>query len=334
MKYSTSKKQTWFIKTFGCQMNVADSQRVETALERKGLKKSKTIKEADLVVINSCIVRESAENRVYGLLNKLKGKQVILTGCLAGWLIKNKQKLRGDYKVEIKAIEELAGFDQAQKHQGEIGYIPISNGCNNFCSYCIVPYARGRETYRQQVNILKDVNCAVKKGLGQIMLLGQNVNSYPDFPKLVEEVAKVEGVKLLSFMSANPRNFSDKLIKVIAKRPNISREIHIPIQSGDNQILKAMNRGYTGQNYLSLIRKIKKTIPEAEITTDILIGFPGETESAFQNTIKLCQKIGFKKAYLNKYSPRPGTKASGLPDNIPPKEKKRRWQMLEKLINN
>jgi len=298
------KHKTYFIKTFGCQLNFADSERVAAALEKQGYQPSESIEKANLVVINSCIVRESAENRVYGLLNKLKVKnakcKVILTGCLA-------------------------------------------------CSYCIVPYARGREVYRSAEEIIKDMHCAVKQGYSKIMLLGQNVNTWVNadlrgeehtrinadsFADLLNIVANINGVEEVTFMSANPRDFSDKLIKVIAENKTISREIHLPVQSGDNDILKAMNRGYTREDYLNLIDRIKRKIPKAEITTDLLVGFPGETNQAFKNTVNLCRQVNFKRAFINKYSPRPGTAAAKkYEDSVPHPTKKKRWQALEDLIN-
>ncbi len=340
-------------------------------LEKQGYQPAESIEDADLVVINSCIVRESAENRVYGLINnllksksyKLKANKIILTGCLAGWALRNGRvnlnKLRkriGD-KVKIKLIEDIADFDiQAQRESKNWGYVPISNGCNHYCSYCIVPYARGRETYRPAEDIIRDIHCALKQGYTKIMLLGQNVNTWrstnpntskvksvdtlevdsaTNFAELIDKVAKIKRMKEVTFMSANPRDFSDELIAVIAKNENISREIHLPVQSGDNKILKTMNRGYTREDYLELVEKIKEAIAEVEITTDLLVGFPGETNEAFQNTVDLCKKVEFKRAFINKYSPRPGTAAAEkYQDSVPHPVKKHRWQVLENLIND
>ncbi len=364
-------RKTYFIKTYGCQLNFADSERVASALEKQGYQPAENIEEADLIVINSCIVRESAENRVYGLLNNLKPSmvngqlsEVILTGCLAGWALRNGRvnlnKLRkriGD-EVEIKLIEDIADFDVTPKRQPKTdpplaeGYVPISNGCNHFCSYCIVPYARGREVYRPAEDIINDVHCALKQGYKKIMLLGQNVNTWCNtekhrkgkketrnhtetFGELLNIVANIDEVEEITFMSANPRDFSDQLIEVIAENKNISREIHLPIQSGDNQILKKMNRGYTREDYLNLVKKIKKQIPEIEITTDLIVGFPGEDDKAFQNTVNLCKKVGFTRAFINKYSSRPGTAAAEkFEDSVPHPTKKKRWRILEKMINN
>jgi len=343
-------------------MNEADSERIATALEKKGYLRTQSIKEADLVVINSCIVRQSAENRVYGLIRNLKKRRplpkIILTGCLAGWALKDrsgksKRVLREKIgsKVKIILTDKLAGFDtKPQRKKTGPAYIPISNGCSHFCSYCIVPYARGRETCRPAKEILQDVQCAIKQGFSKITLLGQNVNSWKppssgkgrskNAPKLLgfagilEKVAQIPGVKEVSFLSANPKDFSDQLITVIARNKNISREIHLPLQSGNDQILRKMNRRYTAGQYLALIKKIRNKVKGVEFTTDIIVGFPGETKKAFQETVDLCQKIGFKKAFVARYSPRPGTAAAKLyQDNISSQEKKRRWRIIDNLIN-
>ncbi len=357
-------KKTYFIKTFGCQMNVADSERIAAALEKQDYKEIKNVKKADLVVINSCIVRESAENRIYGLINKLsnikwEASSIILTGCLAGWALRDKAgknlkklKKRIGNKIKIVLTEDLTDLNTEPKRllKEDLAYIPISNGCNHFCSYCIVPYARGLETYRSTEAILKDVHCAVKQSFSKVMLLGQNVNSWnplfprcqygdtpevDNFPRLLEVVAQIKGVEKLSFMSANPWDFSDELIEVITQNANVSREIHLPVQSGDDEILRKMNRPYTAKKYLKLINKIRTKIPKAQFTTDIIVGFPGETKKAFQNTVKLCKKAGFKKAFIAKYSPRPSTAAVKLyQDNISSQEKKKRWRVLENLIND
>ena len=350
----------YFIKTFGCQMNEADSERIITALEKKKYKKAKSIKEAGLVIINSCIVRQSAENRVYGLIRNLKKRKtlpkIILTGCLAGWALndksgKNKRVLRRKTGSEVKIVllDKLTEIETKPKREKiKLAFVPISNGCNHLCSYCIVPYARGREVYRSKEKIVSEVDCALKQGFDRIMLLGQSVNSWQGkgkvktFPQLLEKVAQVPGINKfvsgeidhISFLSANPWDFSDELIEVIAKYGNISREIHLPVQSGNSQILKKMNRNYTANQYLTLIRKIRKRIKGVEITTDIIVGFPGETKKAFQETVDLCKEVGFKRAFVAKYSPRPGTVAAKLyQDNVSPQEKKRRWQIIDKLIN-
>lgn len=347
-------------------MNEANSERIKKVFTSKGYKEIKNINKANLVIINSCIVRKSAENRVYGLINNLRkneqwrnekminGKmingEIILTGCLAGWALldkslKNLKDLRRRIGPDIQIIltENLAPEHSRNVRTCIPGMspalVPISNGCNHFCSYCIVPFARGKEVSRPEKEIIKEVKLLVKNGHSQITLLGQNVNSYGKdlkntaFPQLLEKVAKVAGIKKIDFLSANPWDFSNELIKVIGKYKNINRTIHLPVQSGDDDILKKMNRPYTARQYLTLIEKIKKAIPQVKLTTDIIVGFPTESKKQFENTVKLARQVGFQKAYLAKYSPRPGTAASKLKDNVSPPEKKRRWLVLEKLIN-
>lgn len=318
----------YFIKTFGCVQNKADSERIRAYFWDKGDEETKDIKEAEVVVINSCVIRESAENRVYGLINNLKNKKIIVTGCLVGL----KKKIGGVEQWPINKFEVKGPL----REKGRAALVTISNGCDHFCSYCIVPYARGRETDRNKTEILAEIDRAIAEGFEEVVLIGQSVNSWKrgEFPKLLEEVAKKK-LKRVSFISSNPWDFSDELIEVIAKYQNIDRLLHIPLQSGDDEILKKMNRGYTVNDYRGLIKKIRSRISEVRISTDIIIGFPGEDEKAFQKTVDLCREIGFEIAYLNKYSPRRGTVAAKLyGDNIPMTEKKRRWRVLDKLINS
>lgn len=350
-------------------MNVADSERIAQSFLDKGYKLTRSAQKADMVIIVSCMVRESAENRIYGLVNNLLkqgANKIILTGCLAGCLANKrlpkfhqnliKSKTKG---VDIIAIDNLTSFDIPPARNGDTAWVPISNGCNNFCSYCIVPFARGKEISRPIKNIIKEVKQSIDNGFKNITLLGQNVNSYGSdlvknknhknitmvksmgknriptlFPYLLSLVAKIDGIECLDFMSSNPWDFSDDLIKVIAGNKNITKTLHLPVQSGDNDILKLMNRNYTSKEYLKLINKIRKAIPEAEFTTDIIVGFPGESKKQFENTLKLCKKVRFKKAYISRYSPRYGTAASKLEDDVSPNEKKKRWLELENLINH
>jgi len=343
--------KTYFIRTFGCDANKADSQRIAAALEKKGYRLAKNIKSANLVVINSCIVRQSAENRVYGLIKNLlpiahHPLSIILTGCLAGWALRDKSgknlaqlRKRIGEKIEIISTEELADFSVSPLRNQEVrnektALIPISWGCSHFCSYCIVPYARGRLWWRDKKEILAEAKRAVAEKKNKIVLLGEVVNNYPHFAELLAAVAAMPGVKLVEFFSPNPWNFPDELIEVIAIHDNISKTIHLPVQSGSDEILKKMRRPYTVTKYLSLIERIKSQIENVKFTTDFIVGFPGETRKQFESTVKLCRKIGFSKAYINRYSPRPGTLAAKLyPDDVSPREKKRRWWVLEKLVN-
>lgn len=348
------KNNKLFLKTFGCAQNESDSERIKAYYLDLGYQLVEDWKEADLVVINSCVVRESAENRVYGLINKIrkaevlksKKKKIILTGCLVPI---SKNNIKGvDQMLPIKNIS----FEvEPLRNNKRAALITISSGCNNYCSYCIVPYSRGKEISRKMNDILKEVDGVIKKGFNEVVLIGQNVNSYGTdlkkesvvsmgkkrfkslFPRLLTEVAKKD-LKKVSFISSNPWDFSEELIKVIAEYSNIDRLLHLPFQSGDDEILKRMNRGYTKNEYLNLVKKIKKKIPEVKFSTDIIIGFPGEDEKAFQNTIEVCKKVGFEIAYLNKYSPRRGTISAKLyKDEITMSEKKRRWNILNDLVN-
>jgi len=370
----------YFIITFGCQQNIADSQRFAGYLKEQGLIEAASKTTADQIIINTCIVRQSAEDRIYGQianLAKLKKKnprlKIILTGCLVGLAYKDKSGLylktlqtKLPEVDEFIPIEEI-GFNYSPlNHHHDTAYVPISNGCNNFCSYCVVPYSRGQEISRPYHEIIQECKKLKEKGTKNILLLGQNVNSYgadivktqlkqkdPNlkkltpiyvnhlgkkrlptlFPYLLQEIAEMGFLKI-DFLSANPWDFSEALIEVIANHKNITRLIHLPVQSGDNKILKKMNRWYTHAQYLKLVEKIRQKIPEVEFTTDIIVGFPGETDTQFKNTVKLCRKVGFKKAYIARYSPRPFTlSANTMPDDVPALIKKQRWEILNNLIN-
>ncbi len=354
------QNKKFFIKTFGCIQNTAASERIKAFYCNKGYEEIDNWKRADLVVINTCIIRESAENRIYGLINEInkndkflisndkkKKTKIIVTGCLAGLADKDKTgkklaQLKRDFPEvsEFLPIEKISFKLDPIRDEKMAALITISNGCNNFCSYCIVPYAKGREKSRKFEEIIKEVDEAIKNGFKEVLLIGQNVNSYGMdlekaflFPELLEEVAKKD-LRKISFISSNPWDFSDELIKVIAKYPNIDRLTHLPIQSGDDEILKKMNRNYTAKDYLKLVEKLKSQISDLKLSTDIIVGFPGEDEKAFQNTVELCKKVKFEIAYINKYSPRKGTVSAKLyKDDIPMSEKKKRWKVLDELIN-
>jgi len=393
----------YIIKTFGCQLNVADSERIAAALASRGMTKTISYRDADYVIINTCMVRQSAENRVYGLvrnLSKFKLQnskfKIIVTGCMVGLAFHDKS---GKYLQRLKTIMpevdefmpiEEVGFDNAPLRTDKISaWVPISNGCNNFCSFCVVPFTRGREVSRPYNQIIKECQELKEKGYKNITLLGQNVNSYGAdlispfvianevkqshkmrlprrfaprndnlvyklcgkknnpiyvkhlgryriptlFPYLLDEVAKM-GFEKIDFISSNPWDFSDELIEVIAKNKNIARTIHLPVQSGDNNVLKRMNRWYTRDEYLKLVANLKLKIKNLKLTTDIIVGFCGETDGEFKNTVKLCRRVGFKKAYIAMYSSRPMTAANKtLKDDVPYAIKKRHWQILENLIN-
>jgi tRNA dimethylallyltransferase len=325
-------------------MNESDSERIASFLERQHYQNTEQMEKADLIVVVACSVRQSAIDRIFGLNKKfrnLKAKK-ILTGCV----IKNDKPKFLKFFDEVLSIDEFLGKDylelQAKHSNCKSAYVPIMTGCNNFCSYCAVPYTRGREVSRLAKNIIqeiKNLTCPAKRNkqeYKEIILLGQNVNSYKDheidFPKLLETIANIPGDFNIKFLTSHPKDFSTELIDIIAKSPKISKEIHLPVQSGDNNILKKMNRKYTIEKYLDLINKIRTKIPQAKISTDVIVGFPGETKTQFENTVKLFKKVGFNMAYINKYSTRPGTLASKFKDNVIWEEKQRRWKVLNKII--
>jgi len=328
----------YFIRTFGCQMNLADSERIAGWYEANGWGKARAIEEADEVVIVTCSVRQSADNRVFGLVNnlaKLKTKnpklKIILTGCMLRyprpWLWKKLPAVD-----EFKRVEDFTAGLKIRESKTH-AWVPISNGCNNFCTYCVVPYARGREVSRPFEEIVCEVEELAKRGYKEITLLGQNVNSFePSFAKLLTALHEVPGIEKISFITSNPWDLNDEIIKAMSL-PKIDRYLHLPVQSGDDEILRKMNRHYTVKEYLALVKKIRKAIPEIKIGTDIIVGFPGETEEQFQHTVELAKRVGFVKAYIAMYSPREQTAAFKMEDNVLYKEKKRRWQVLENLIN-
>jgi len=354
----------YFIKTFGCQMNESDSQRIASFLERQHYQNTDKIENADLIVVNACSVRQTAIDRIWGLLNKIKKIRiknkkikVIITGCVLS-SDKNKfEKFLAPYRTEgsglgFDAVLNIKDFftyhllydrkkdgmnylELKAKHSNpKSAFVPIMTGCNNFCSYCVVPYTRGREISRSVKEIINEVKRLIKKDCQEIILLGQNVNSYQyGFAKLLQKINNLPGDFKIKFLTSHPKDMSDELIDAIAECTKISKEIHLPIQSGGNKILKLMNRGYTVKKYLNLIEKIRKEIPEAKISTDVIVGFPGETKKQFENTVKVFKEIKFDKAYINKYSVRPGTIASRFKDNILLTEKKRRWKILEEMVN-
>lgn len=351
-------------------MNVSDSERIAGWYEQKEWKAAKKVEEADEVIIVTCSVRQTAEDRVYGLANnlaKLKtpsfakasadakamadrsaGKQnlkpkIILTGCMLRYPIKYlREKL--PQVDEFKKISEYSldtKYPPAPRlrRAGKIhntkqsALVPIMEGCNNFCSYCVVPYARGREISRPFEEIVCEVEELVKRGYKEILLLGQNVNSYkPSFALLLVRLHDVDGIEKISFLTSNPWDLDDEIIEVMAL-PKIDRYLHLPVQSGDDEILKKMNRKYMVKQYVELVEKIRKRIPDIKIGTDIIVGFPGETEEQFQNTVDLCKKVGFVKAYVSKYSPRLQTAVYKLKDDVSQKEKRRRWKVLDDSIN-
>lgn len=368
----------YWIVTFGCAANEADSERIASYYEARGFTKAKSIRTADDVVINTCMIRQKAEDRVYGLvynlsLAKKKGRKlkIVVTGCMVGMAAREKTgKMLGLLKKKMPSVDEFlpieeVGFDHAPiRADKDHALVPITNGCNNFCTFCVVPITRGREMSRPFDDILLECHELAGQGYTHITLVGQNVNSYGAdivkekgkrqkekgnityvkhlgrlriptlFPHLLREICKIEGIMEVDFISSNPWDFSDDLIAVIARNPKISRHIHLPVQSGDTDVLRRMNRWYTREEYLALVKKLRAKVPGVTLSTDIIVGFCGETKLQFDNTVALAKEVGFTKAYVAMYSDRPHTAAhNAYADDVPHAEKKRRWQILEELIN-
>jgi len=348
-------------------MNISDAERVASVLESdKTLpagryKKTSTMDKADLIVITMCSVRQSAVDRVHGLVQKFKElkKQhpklkTILTGCV---LKKDKKTFikSFDYVIDIKDIKKIPTLLQAQDSKNTNNYlsiipkytskfsanVPIMTGCNNFCAYCVVPYTRGREISRPAEDILQEIKEAINPtslklhGAKEIWLLGQNVNSYKDgkidFPKLLKMVNKIPGKFWIRFTSSHPKDFNDKVINAMASCKKVTPYLNLPVQAGDDKVLKSMNRHYTIKDYKNKIKKLRNKISDIALSTDIIVGFPGETKNKFGNTAKLFEEVKYDMAYINKYSPRSGTVASKLKDNVSIKEKKRREKVLTEI---
>jgi len=327
-------------------MNEADSERIAAFLEKKGYKPCLKENKADLIVVNMCSIRQSAVDRIYGkirnltkLRRKKPGLKIVLTGCILRKDRKNFSELFDeiwDKGKENKSSPSALATTRAKK---DYYYIPISNGCNNFCTYCVVPFTRGTLICRSHEKILAEVKKAVKQGSKEIWLLGQNVNDYNspiqksiDFPKLLKLVSDITGDFKIKFTSPNPKNFSDELITVMAGSEKMAHYLNLPVQSGDDKILKRMNRAYTAKQYKNLVKKIKDKIPDIFLSTDIIVGFPGETKEQFQNTVKLLKEIGFDMAYISKFSARPGTLAAKMEGGVSTAEKDRRWNVLNRYI--
>ncbi len=335
-------KKYWII-TYGCQMNKSDSERIATVLESEGYKSALKENEADLIIVNMCSVRQSAVDRVFGVsqkLAKLKNQnskvKIVLTGCI---LNKDKKRFRKIFDSIWKARNYFKVSPKCQSKT--LAFIPISNGCNNFCSYCVVPFTRGPLVCRDHNEILKEAKEAIKKGFREIWLLGQNVNDYRspvdssiNFAKLLKILNGIPGNLKFFLISPHPKNFSGELIDTLAKCEKFGKYLNLPIQSGDDKILKKMNRNYTVKEYKNLVKKIREKIPEIRLSTDVIVGFPGETKKQFENTVKLFKEIKFNWAYVAKYSPRPGTAAYLMKDNVPLTEKKRREKILMEILNN
>ncbi len=364
----------YFIRTYGCQMNVHDSEEIAGILEHLGYEETDSEENADIVILNTCAVRENAHDKVFGFLGRCKhiketkNKDMII--CLCGCMAQEKSvvdeilskhkyinlvfgthnihelpnilmNLQPGLNIEVKSNEDnVYETGENYKRDSKISaWVNIMYGCDKFCTYCIVPYTRGKERSRKSADILKEVKILKDKGYKEVTLLGQNVNAYGfdrddeiSFARLLEEVAKI-GIERIRFVTSHPWNFNDEMIDVIAKYDNIMPYIHLPLQSGSDRILRLMGRRYTQKEYLELFHKIKDRVKNAAITTDIIVGFPNETEEDFEETLKVVNECKYDGAFTFIYSPREGTPAAKMKDDTPIEVKEERLQRLNKLVN-
>ncbi len=359
-------KYKYYLETYGCQMNIYDSELVAGLLEKCGYSETRKINNADAVFLNTCAIREKAEETVHNRLNNLQYLKKKKPGMILGILGCMAQNLKNELLESKPYIDVILGPDSYRRipdiiyqrqnqnghkvdtrlskfevyddlfpsrHEGVNAWISISRGCDKFCTFCIVPFTRGRERSRSMASIKREVENAVFKGYVEITLLGQNVNSYRtedgQFPKLLNSIASVSGVKRIRYTSPHPQDMDDKLLEVMCDNRNICNYIHLPLQAGSDRILQRMNRTYNQKEYLELVDKIRQYLPGCSISTDIIVGFPGETEAEFQETLHVMNSVGFSSAFMFKYSSRPGTKAAEYSEQIDESTKQIR---LEKVI--
>lgn len=368
-----TKQKTYYIFNYGCQMNASDTEHYAGQLEELGYMPAEDFHAADVIIVNTCCVRESAEKKIAGKIGELKNvktKNPEVVICVAGCMAqKDGEKLLkkhpqvdlllgtayvNDFKnilTDYLADRKGALYTDLTIHQSEFegkmvrqspfsAWIPIMYGCNNFCTYCIVPYVRGRERSRAIENIVTEIEQAVKEGYKEFTLLGQNVNSYGKdfgekdaFAKLLRRVNEIEGVERVRYMTSHPRDMNEEVIKAVAECEHVCENFHVPFQAGSDEILRKMNRGYTREKYLELIKMIRSYVPDAAITTDIIVGFPGETEQDFEDTLALVQEVGFDAAFTFIYSKRSGTPAAKMEGQVPLDVKKDRLNRLMEVQN-
>ncbi|MGN6160491.1 MAG: tRNA (N6-isopentenyl adenosine(37)-C2)-methylthiotransferase MiaB [Marmoricola sp.] len=365
--------RTYEVRTYGCQMNVHDSERLSGLLEDAGYVVAPEGDQADVVVFNTCAVRENADNRLYGNLGHLApvkaanpGMQIAVGGCLAqkdrstivekapyvdvvfgthniGSLPALLDRARSLQEAQVEILESLDVFPSTLPTKRDSAYaawVSVSVGCNNTCTFCIVPSLRGKEKDRRPGEILAEIEALVAEGVTEITLLGQNVNAYgvefgdrQAFSKLLRACGDIEGLERVRFTSPHPAEFTDDVIEAMADTHNVMPQLHMPLQSGSSRLLKEMRRSYRQEKYLGIIERVRSAMPDAAITTDIIVGFPGETEDDFQETMKVVREARFAGAFTFQYSPRPGTPAAGLPDQISPEVVRDRYDRLVELVN-
>lgn len=377
LQQKDARNQRYYhIMTFGCQMNERDSELLSGMLEELRYRPIEDFHKADIIILNTCCVRETAENKIWGRIGELKhlkskNPDLILgiCGCMTqqseiGEAIRKKaphvdlifgthnihqlpmfiEKIRED-RIPVLEVWESEGDIvenlPSKRIEGVKAYVTIMYGCNNFCTYCIVPYVRGRERSRRPEDIIREVAEIAAEGYKEVMLLGQNVNSYGkdlegeiDFAYLLEQLDQVQGLSRIRYMTSHPRDFNERLINTIAASEKVCEQFHLPVQAGGNHVLRKMNRGYTKESYLDLVSKIRAKIPDASITTDLIVGFPGETDADFAETIDLLQKVRFDAAFTFVYNKRSGTPAATMTEQVPDEVKKERIQKLIALQNS
>jgi tRNA-2-methylthio-N6-dimethylallyladenosine synthase len=366
--------RSYEVRTFGCQMNVHDSERMSGALEAAGYRQALDGEQADVVVINTCAVRENADNKLYGTLGHLaetkrehEGLQIAVGGCLAqkdqstiverapwvdvvfgthnmGSLPTLLERARHNGEAQVELLEALETFPSTlptKRESSYAGWVSISVGCNNTCTFCIVPSLRGKEKDRRPGDILSEVQALVDDGAIEVTLLGQNVNSYgvefgdrQAFSKLLRACGSIEGLERVRFTSPHPAAFTDDVIDAMAETPNVMPQLHMPLQSGSDAILKAMRRSYRSEKFLGILERVRERIPNAAITTDIIVGFPGETEQDFEDTMEVVRQARFASAFTFQYSIRPGTPAATMDDQIPKELVQERFERLVALQNH
>jgi tRNA-2-methylthio-N6-dimethylallyladenosine synthase len=366
------KRRRFYIRTFGCQMNESDSERISGLLGGAGAVRAERPEDADLIIVNTCAVREKSEQKLFsylGRLGKLKPKRdirVAVVGCVAqlrGLELLEKAAavdfvLGPNNTAELLSLVKEGGPERhvstawsegwpeispglIQRDSPVSGYVTVMEGCNNFCAYCVVPYTRGREKYRPLGSVLEEVRDLAGRGYLEAQLLGQNVNSYLDpdtgrqFPDLLKEVSAVEGIEWVRFLTSHPKNFRPDIAETMAATGKVCRELHLPLQSGSTSVLDRMKRGYTKDEYLEIISRLRRLMPGISLSTDIIVGFPGETEGEFEETIEVIREVRFSNLFSFRYSPRPLTAASKLEDSVPKETKQDRLeevQCLQKAI--
>ncbi|MCA2215289.1 tRNA (N6-isopentenyl adenosine(37)-C2)-methylthiotransferase MiaB [Jidongwangia harbinensis] len=370
----TSTPRTYDVRTYGCQMNVHDSERISGLMEGAGYVRAADADAADVVVFNTCAVRENADNRLYGNLGHLRptklknpDMQIAVGGCLAqkdrGDIVKRApwvdvvfgthnigslptllERARHNAAAEVEILESLEVFPSTLPTRREstyAGWVSISVGCNNTCTFCIVPALRGKEKDRRPGDVLAEVRALVAEGVLEVTLLGQNVNSYGvefgdrlAFGKLLRACGDVEGLERVRFTSPHPKDFTDDVIAAMAETPNVCHSLHMPLQSGSDAVLKAMRRSYRSEKYLGIIDKVRAAMPDAAITTDIIVGFPGETEADFQQTLDVVRAARFSSAFTFQYSKRPGTPAATMDEQLPKQVVQERYERLIALLED